>query len=274
MSPATSVIDHDGRGDMLLRVDSVDFVRGGTTILDDVSMTVRRGQRWALIGPNGAGKSTLVSLLGAVAHPTRGTVEVLGYRLGRVDVRELRAHVGLVTSRHDLRSDLDPFSVALTGATGTLELVPRWQPANAQVERARALLTQFGVDPDRGLRWSTMSQGERGRTLIARALMPDPAVLLLDEATTGLDVAAREQLLTTLDDLAASHPALGIVTVTHHFEELPASTTHAVLLRAGKVVAAGTADDVLTTGLVSTAFAHPIQIARTNGRWTARAASA
>ncbi|MFW7415270.1 ABC transporter ATP-binding protein [Demequina sp. SO4-18] len=267
-------IEHDGRSDALLRAAGVTFVRGDTTILDDVSLTVRRGQRWALIGPNGAGKSTLISLLAAGAHPTRGTVEVLGYRLGRVDVRDLRAHVGLVTSRHGLTSDLDPLSVALTGATGTLELVPRWQPSHEEVERARTLLTRFGVDADRGLRWSTMSQGERGRTLIVRALMPDPAVLLLDEATTGLDVAAREQLLTTLDALATSHPALGVVTVTHHFEELPASTTHAVLLRAGRVVEAGTADAVLTTAAVSKAFAHPIAIERTEGRWTARAASA
>ncbi|MFN3866280.1 MAG: ABC transporter ATP-binding protein, partial [Demequina sp.] len=211
-------------------------------------------------------------ILAAAAHPTRGSVEVLGYRLGRVDMRELRAHVGLVTSRHALTSDLDALTVALTGATGTLEVVPRWRPTSEQVARARGLLHAFGLDPDRGLRWSTMSQGERGRTLIARALMPDPAVLLLDEATTGLDVAAREQLLATLDGLATSHPALGTVTVTHHFEELPACTTHAMLIREGRVVAAGGADAVLTSAAVTEAFAHPIAVARSEGRWTARAA--
>lgn len=271
---APAAVHHDGLSDTLLTVDDATFVRGDTVILDHVSLTVRRAERWALIGPNGAGKSTLISLLAATAHPSRGTVDVLGYRLGRVDMRELRAHVGLVTSRHPLTSALDAMSVVLTGATGTLELVPRWRPTPEQTSRARALLTQFGLDPDRELRWSTMSQGERGRTLIARALMPDPAVLLLDEATTGLDVAAREQLLTTLDGLSRSHPALGTVTVTHHFEELPASTTHAMLLREGRVVASGDAGAVLTSAAVSEAFAHPIEIMRTDGRWTARAASA
>lgn len=265
------MIDHEGRSDTLLRADHVTYVRGSTVILDDVSMSVRRGERWALIGPNGAGKSTLISLLSAAAHPTRGTVDVLGYRLGRVDVRELRSHVGLVTSRHALTSDLDPLTVTLTGITGSLELVPRWRPVRQDLTRARALLAQFGVDPDGALRWSTMSQGERGRTLIARALASDPAVLLLDEATTGLDVAAREQLLATLDGLAASHPALGTVTVTHHFEELPSSTTHAALLRAGRVISAGPADAVLTSEPVSEAFAHPITVARADGRWYARA---
>lgn len=267
------MIAHSGRSDVLLQVVGVRLVRGSTVILDQIDLTVRRGERWALMGPNGAGKSTLVSLLAATAHPTAGTVEVLGYRLGRVDVRELRAHVGLVTSRYPLASNLDPVSIALTGATGTLELVPRWEPSREELERATALLTQFGIDPGRDLRWSTMSQGERGRTLIARALMSDPAVLVLDEATTGLDVAAREQLLTTLDALARSHPELGTVTVTHHFEELPASTTHAVLLRQGRVVAHGHAQEVLTSDAVSEAFEHPIAVARSAGRWTARAAT-
>lgn len=266
------MIHHDGLSDTLLTVTDATFVRGDTVILDHVTLSVRRGERWALIGPNGAGKSTLISLLAAVHHPTRGTVDVLGYRLGRVDMRELRAHVGLVTSRHPLTSDLDPVTVVLTGVTGTLERVPRWTPSSDEVERARSMLKGFGLDPDRGLRWSTMSQGERGRTLVARALMPEPAVLLLDEATTGLDVAAREQLLSTLDQLAATHPDLGTVTVTHHFEELPSSTTHAVLLREGRILAQGMADEVLTSALVSEAFDHPISIARSDGRWTARAA--
>ena len=266
------MIDHDGRSEALLRAADVTVVRSGSVILDEVSLTVRRGERWALMGPNGAGKSTLVSLLAALAHPTRGEVEVLGYRLGRVDVRDLRAHVGLVTSRHEPARDLDPLSVALTGATGSLDLVPRWEPGPSLIERARELLSDFGIDPARGLRWSTMSQGERGRTLIARALVPDPAVLLLDEATTGLDVAAREQLLETLDHLSDQHPRLGTLTVTHHFEELPPSTTHALLLGRGRVIASGPVEDVLRSEPVSECFSHPIVVTRAQGRWLARAA--
>ncbi|WP_254052171.1 ABC transporter ATP-binding protein [Aeromicrobium sp. A1-2] len=236
-----------------------------------MNLTVRSQEQWALIGPNGAGKTTLLNLCGAVNHPTRGTVHVLGKQLGRVDIRELRRDIGFVNPRHALNSNLSVEDVVLTGATGTIETLPRWTPSEAERDRAALLMKQFGVDAASSPHWFTMSQGERGRTLIARALMPDPPLLLLDEPCTGLDVAAREQFLATLDELRRSHPETSTVMVTHHFEELPRTTTHAALIRGGKVVAAGHVDDVLTTSLVSECFDHPIRISRADGRWAATA---
>ncbi|WP_244930740.1 ATP-binding cassette domain-containing protein [Nocardioides sp. W7] len=224
-----------------------------------------------MVGPNGAGKSTLLNLCGAVTFPSRGQVRVLGHRLGSIDLRELRRSIGFVNPRHPLRSDLPVEEVVLTGATGSIETVPRWTPTDVERDRARHLMKSLGLDADGPLRWHTMSQGERGRTLIARALMTDPPLLLLDEPSTGLDVAAREQMIQTIDGLPAVIPGLTTLMVTHHFEELPATTTHAALLRLGRVVAAGPVDEVLTTELVTACFAHPIEVHRHRGRWSATA---
>ena len=255
----------------MLELKDVDFVRDGKLLLGGVSLTVGEGERWALLGPNGAGKSTLLNLCGAITHPTRGTVEILGRRLGTVDIRELRESIGHVNPRHPLRSPLNILDIVLTGLTGTIERMPRWEPTPGQVERARELIDLLGISPLASSPWTTLSQGERGRALIARALISDPRLLLLDEPSTGLDVAAREQLLETLDQIHASHPHLAWVLVTHHLEELPTSTTHAALLRDGQVHAAGPAEDVLTTARISETFNHPIQIHHTTGRWTATA---
>lgn len=263
-------INHEGVADAVLHINDVSMVRGNRTILDHVSLEVRRGQRWALIGPNGAGKSTLVNLFAAVTHPSSGDVSVLGYRLGRVDMRELRQHIGFVEPRHPVGGNLSASDVVLTGITGTIERVPRWDPTDAQRARAAELLSLVGLPAPKTLSWRTMSQGERGRTLIARALINDPALLLLDEATTGLDVAAREQLLTTLLGLAQSHPSMATVTVTHHFEELPVSTTHAALMKQGRIVAQGLVESVITSANVTACFDHPIEISRSQGRWFAR----
>ncbi|GHF16447.1 ABC transporter ATP-binding protein [Amycolatopsis deserti] len=255
----------------VLQVSDVDLVREGRYLLRSISLTVREGEHWALLGANGAGKSTLLGLLGAVTHPTRGTVDVLGHRLGRVDMRKLRSFLGHVNPRHPLTSPLSVFEVVLTGLTNTTELVPRWQPTAEERERAERLIRMLGLGGQRDSRWPTLSQGERGRALIARALMPAPRLLLLDEPATGLDVAAREQLLSSVDRLRREHPALATVLVTHHLEELPASTTHALLLREGQCLTSGPADDVVTTDHISKCFDHPVRITRTEGRWTARA---
>ncbi|GAA0622793.1 ABC transporter ATP-binding protein [Kribbella sandramycini] len=253
----------------MLELKDVDFVRDGKLLLGGVSLTVAGGERWALLGPNGAGKSTLLNLCGAITHPTRGTVEILGRRLGTVDIRTLRESIGHVNPRHPLRSPLSLTDVVLTGLTGTIERMPRWEPSAEQTARAAELIALLGVADLARASWTTLSQGERGRALIARALIPGPQLLLLDEPTTGLDLAAREQLLETLDHIHSTHPNLASVLVTHHLEELPRSTTHAVLLHNGRVLAAGRADDVLTTPLVTETFAHPIQIHRAAGRWLA-----
>jgi iron complex transport system ATP-binding protein len=255
----------------VLQADGVRFVRDGRALLDDVSLTVREGEHWALLGANGAGKSTLLGLLGAYQHPTSGAVDVLGRRLGRVDVRDLRAHIGHVNPHHPLRSARTVREIVLTGLTGSIELVPHWKPEPEEVDRAEELIDLLGLDSHRDARWPTLSHGERGRTLIARALMPRPRLLLLDEPATGLDVAARERLLSSIDQLRRARPSLTTVLVTHHLEELPATTTHAILLRQGRVLASGAAGQVLTTELISACFDHPIAIERTGGRWTARA---
>ncbi len=255
----------------VLELRDVFFVRNGKTLLEEVNLSIASGERWALLGPNGAGKSTLLGLCGAITHPTRGTVEVLGKRLGRVDIRELRESIGHVNPRHPVQSALTIEEVALTGFTGSIELVPRWEPTPSQLATARDLLDLLGIGGIREERWPTLSQGERGRALIARALASEPRLLLLDEPATGLDVAAREQLLETIDAVYTSHPELASVLVTHHLEELPASTTHAVLIRHGRISAKGEVRDALTTENVTYAFEHPIAIAREAGRWSARA---
>ncbi|MQA96065.1 MAG: ATP-binding cassette domain-containing protein [Streptosporangiales bacterium] len=264
------IISRPAESGPVLRVDAADVVRDGTYLLNAISFTVHRGEHWALLGPNGAGKSTLLGLLGAVSHPTRGGVEVLGRRLGRVDVRELRAYLGHVDPRHAPGPATRVRDVVLTGITGSIALLPRWEPTPAESAHADELIALLGMTSHGESRWGTLSQGERGRTLIARALMPRPRLLLLDEPATGLDLAAREQLLGSLDELRRGHPELATVLVTHHLEELPASTTHALLLRDGQCLASGPVDEVLTTDLVSKCFDHAVEIERRAGRWTAR----
>ncbi|MEW2357082.1 ATP-binding cassette domain-containing protein [Spirillospora sp. NPDC029432] len=254
---------------VVLNADKIDLVRDGRLLLDRVTLTVLAGEHWALLGPNGAGKSTLLGILGAYTHPTRGSAEILGHRLGRVDVFTLRRLIGQVDPRHPLESARTVREIVLTGATGTIELVPRWTPTDEQLRRAGELIELMGLTPRADARWPHLSQGERGRALIARALMPDPPVLLLDEPATGLDVAARERLLSAIDEVRERRPDLATVLVTHHLEELPSSTSHALLLRGGAVLASGPADEVLTTELVSECFDHPITITRRNGRWSA-----
>ncbi|MBL1290875.1 ATP-binding cassette domain-containing protein [Streptomyces sp. For3] len=254
----------------VLRVRDVDLVRDGNHILSEVSLTARAGEHWALLGANGAGKSTLLGLLGALTHPTRGTVEVLGHELGRVDLRQLRTYVGHVDPRHALRTPLRVRDVVLTGLTNSIEPLPRWRPTAEQLELADSLTGLLGLAGRREARWPTLSQGERGRALIARALMPQPRLLLLDEPATGLDVAGREQLIERLDTLQQSSPELASVLVTHHLEELPPGTTHVMLLRDGRCLASGPADEVLTSDQVSKCFDHPVHLSRFEGRWSVR----
>lgn len=256
----------------VLRARDIGFVRGGRHLLADVSVTVEAGQSWVVLGPNGAGKSTLLSLFGAVAHPSSGTVEVLGHRLGRVDMRKLRTHIGHVDPRHRVDAPLSARDVVLTGLTNTPDFVPRWAPTAEQIRRAVELIVSLGLADRADAQWQVLSQGERGRTLIARALIGEPHLLILDEPATGLDLAAREQLLAAIDGLRRSDPQLATVLVTHHIEEIPATTSHALLLREGRIVAQGEAARVLTSEAISHCFDHPISIAVRNGRWFAHAA--
>jgi iron complex transport system ATP-binding protein len=254
---------------IVFQASRVDLVRAGRLLLDHVSLTIREGEHWALLGPNGAGKSTLLQIMATYAYPTRGHVDLLGHRLGRVNVFALRPLIGHVSPHHRVDPQRTVREVVLTGITGTIQLVPRRETSAAELSRAHELTELMGLADRAEAPWSVLSQGERSRALIARGLMAQPQILLLDEPAAGLDVAGREQLLASADELRERQPGLATVLVTHHLEELPASTTHALLLRGGQVLAAGAAGDVLTSELASACFGHPVTITRQAGRWTA-----
>lgn len=257
--------------DDVLNLDDVTFRRGETKILHGIDLNIEAGEHWVLIGPNGAGKSTILSFASAQVFPTSGTVDILGQRMGRVELQALRRHIGHVNPRHPLRSNLSVREIVLTGLTGTIERPFRWEPAPDEIAKADDLIAEVGLTSRADAGWKILSQGERGRALVARALVADPQLLLFDEPTTGLDVAAREQLLETIDSLSVTSPQLTTLLVTHHLEEIPESTSHAMLISHGRLTAAGEIAEVLTTDQVSATFEHPIDVGFADGRWSARA---
>jgi iron complex transport system ATP-binding protein len=265
-----------GAGEPKDRVVSVEGVGVRRTandqvILDGIDWSVQPGEHWALLGANGAGKTTLLKLLGAVMHPTTGTVDVLGRRLGRFDVRELRAHIGHVATTQRVPQDATAHTVVLTGATGTVQ--PLWRAYDDEAKQlAHELLTELGCKELADRPFGVCSGGQRARVLIARALMPEPSLLLLDEPFNALDLPSREDLIDALRRLAAQRPSLATVTVTHHLEELPPSTSHALLLREGRVTARGPVAEVLTAERMTHCFGRPIEVGRQAGRWLARSA--
>ncbi len=242
-------------------------------ILEDVDWTVRRGERWALLGANGAGKTTLLGVAGAVSFPSRGRVSILGRTLGTTDVPTLRAEIGHVDVRDAARfaPRLTVEEVVRTGATGTIGLFPG-RLTQAELERSRDLVALFGLGRLAARRLADCSQGERARALVARALVARPRLLLLDEPLAGVDLPGREALLEALERLAGELPDLALVVTTHHLEELPARTTHALLLRAGRVQAAGRVEETLVADPLSACFGLPLTVTRAGGRWHARRA--
>ena len=243
-------------------------------LLDAVSWEVRAGEHWALLGPNGAGKTTLSTLAAAADFPSSGLVELLGETMGHTDVARLRQQIGFVDAR-----DADRFApmltvreVVRTGATGTIGYFEQ-RLGRLEVEGADSLLGTFGLGRLAERRFGDCSHGERKRALIARALMGRPRLLLLDEPGAGLDLPGRELLLAALARLADVDPALAVVVTTHHLEELPVSTSHALLLRDGLVLAAGPVEQTLTDVGLSSCFGIPITVARTSARWSAIAAA-
>ncbi|UVI36220.1 ABC transporter ATP-binding protein [Brevibacterium spongiae] len=255
----------------VLDIADVTFRRGQTQILHGIDLLVSAGEHWVLIGPNGAGKSTLLSFASAQVFPTSGTVDILGSRMGRVELAALRRLIGHVNPRHPLRSNLTVREVVLTGLTGTVECPMRWEPAPEDVVKADAQIAEVGLTSRADAGWKVLSQGERGRALVARSLIAEPQLLLFDEPTTGLDVAAREQVLETIDALSLRSPELSTLLVTHHLEEIPETTTHAALISDGRLTAAGPIAEVLTSEQVSAAFDHPIEVGFADRRWSARA---
>ena len=239
-------------------------------ILRGIDWCVLAGERWVLIGPNGSGKSTLLSLAGALRHPSSGLVSVLGGTLGRVDMPALRRRIGFVDSGAQTLDWLTAEEVVLTGVGSTLR--PLWWTYSSEDRaRARKLLGLLGCADLAEREIATCSQGERGRIRIARALIADPHLLLLDEPAVGLDLAAREALIAALDRLSEERPQLTSVLVTHHLEEIPASSTHALLLRDGQVLAAGAILTMLTSVNLSACFGLPVDCRHDGQRWSARA---
>jgi iron complex transport system ATP-binding protein len=239
-------------------------------LLHGVNWTVERGEHWVVLGPNGAGKTTLLSMAAAFSHPSEGTVEVLGQTLGAVDMRTLRESIGTLepSLSRRIRGRYTGYEVVLTGATGSIALL---HDRVTDDDRARAdrLMGEIGVEPLRDRRFEDCSQGERQRLLLARSLMDEPQLLLLDEPTTGLDLPSRERLIASLDTMAEANGDLPTVIVTHHLEEIPSTTTHALLLRDGAIVAAGQVGAVLTSEAVSETFDIEVQVAHNAGRWAA-----
>ena len=242
-------------------------------ILEGIDWRARPGELWALLGPNGAGKTTLLTVLGAVEFASTGTVEVLGERLGRTDVFGLRERIGFVDARLGRRfaPRLTISDVVRTGATGTIGLFEERLSADERAHAASQLET-MAVAHLADRRFAVCSHGERTRALIARALVARPRLLLLDEPGSGLDLAGRETLLGALGRVVAQDAALTVVLTTHHLEELPQATTHAVLLREGRIVSAGTAADTLTDAALGDCFGLSVRVGRTGGRWHATAA--
>jgi iron complex transport system ATP-binding protein len=259
--------------DTVIAFDKVSVIRGGNFLVRGLSWQVELDERWVILGPNGAGKTTLLNLASGRLHPSRGTAWVLGERLGRTDVTELRTRIGLTTGA--FAEAVPPSERVLdVVVTAAWSVVGRWREAYAPQDEARArqLLDQLGMGALTGREFGTLSEGERKRTQIARSLMTDPELMLLDEPTAGLDLGGREDLLGRLADLAMDPDAPAMVLVTHHVEEIPPGFTHALLLREGVTVAAGLLGETLTAENLSKTFGLPLIVQRVGDRYTARGA--
>jgi iron complex transport system ATP-binding protein len=259
--------------DTVISFDRVSVIRGGSHLLRGLTWQVELDERWVVLGPNGAGKTTLLNLASGRLHPSRGTAWVLGERLGRTDINELRTRIGLTTGQ--LAERVPPTERVLdVVVTAAWSVVGRWRESyDPQDEaRARALLDQMGMGALVDREFGTLSEGERKRTQIARALMTDPEMMLLDEPTAGLDLGGREDLIGRLTELAEDPDAPAMVLVTHHVEEIPPGFTHALLLREGTVVASGLLGETLTAENLSKTFGLPLVVQRSGDRYSARAA--
>lgn len=254
----------------VLRLTDVSFVRDGRPILDGINWSVDDSERWVILGPNGAGKSTLLSLATAAAHPSTGTVEVLGEQLGRVDVFELRNRIGAVSSATGRRIPPSELVRDLV-LTAAYSVEGRWneQYEEIDVRQAERVLAEWDLAGYADRTFGTLSDGERKRALIARAVMTDPELLLLDEPSASLDLGARERLLQMLSGFAASPASPAMVMVTHHVEEVPPGFTHALLIRDGQVQAAGPLESTLTTEHLEATFGMPFELTVQAGRYAA-----
>ena len=259
----------------VIEVSDVTVRRGDAYLLSHINWTVADTERWVVIGPNGAGKTTLIQLVSAQMHPSSGQVTLLGERLGRVDVFELRPRIGLCSTALEAQIPFDE-AVRDLVMSAAYAIVGRWRETYDAADAARAdeLMTLFGVDRLARRRFGTLSQGERQRVQIARAMMTDPEILILDEPTAGLDLGGRESLLGVLTGLALDPGAPTMVLVTHQVEEIPRGMTHGLALKRGGVVAMGPIESVMTPAVLGSAFGLPLRVAQEGGRWYARAGNA
>jgi iron complex transport system ATP-binding protein len=257
--------------DAVLEFADVTVKRGQATLLEGVDWTVEEDERWVVLGPNGAGKTTLLQVAAAQIHPTAGVAGILGEVLGTVDVFELRPRIGLTSAAIADRIPRDE-RVHDVVVSASYSVLGRWREHYDDLdhERARSLLVEVGAGALADRTFGTLSEGERKRVQIARALMTDPELLLLDEPAAGLDLGGREDLVSTLSVLATDELSPATVLVSHHVEEIPPGFTHAMLLRKGRVVASGPVEEVLTEEIVSTTFGMPLQLRHEDGRWAAR----
>jgi len=254
----------------VLDLDGVTVIRGGNTLLDGVTWRVDEGERWVVLGPNGAGKTTLLQIAAARMHPSRGTAYVLGERLGGSDVFELRPRIGLSSAAlaERLPADERVRDVVMTAAYA---VAGRWREQYDDLDSGRSddLLAAFGVAHLADRTFGTLSEGERKRVQLARSLMTDPELVLLDEPAAGLDLGGRETLVRDLSELAMDAFSPVLILVTHHVEEIPPGFTHLLLLRDGRVVASGQLDRAMTDENLSATFGTPLQVRRLGQRWTA-----
>jgi len=250
----------------------VSIVRNGSTLISDITWEVDESDRWVVIGPNGAGKTTLLQVISAQIHPSSGVAGLLGEVLGTVDVFELRPRIGLTSAALAERIPRGE-RVHDVVVSASYAVLGRWreQYDDLDHERADELLAQLRIDRLADRTFGTLSEGERKRVQIARALMTDPELLLLDEPAAGLDLAGRETLVNTLGELAQDQYAPATVLVTHHVEEIPTGITHAMLLKGGSIVAAGPLHDTLTAQNLTKTFEVVLSLAEADGRWSARA---
>ena len=271
------MVRHDDRvpeaadADLLIDLRNVSLRRGNRTLVGPLDWAVELDERWVVIGPNGAGKTSLLRIAAAMEHPSSGAAYVLGERLGRVDVNELRARIGLSSSVLAQRVPTDEVVRDLVVSAG-YSVLGRWREQYEDVDYRRALdmLESLGAEHLADRSYGTLSEGERKRVLIARALMTDPELLLLDEPAAGLDLGGREELVARLADLAADPDAPALVLVTHHVEEVPPGFSHCLMLSEGQVVASGLLPDVLTAQNLSAAFGQEIALDVVDGRYFAR----
>ena len=258
-------------GNFVLELRDVSVRRGDRTILGPLNFAIRPSERWVVLGPNGAGKSTLLQILATRIFPTTGSVHLLDQEMGKVDLSELRTRIGICGAliSEDIPADEKVRDVVLTAAYAVLG---RWNEAYDlwDESRAVALLTTFGVRDLADRSYGTLSEGERKRVQISRALMADPELLLLDEPAAGLDLGGREDLLRRFSIFASDPTAPASILVTHHIEEIPAGTTHALLIKNGAIAVSGPIGDVITSEHISAIFELPITVVREGERFFAR----